>query len=227
MKRITLINILLVILLLGCSKTYDSKLLGTWVNFEPYQHLRELTFSKDEVKLRTYHFGDHPYEEVIRGYKVIDNIIFIKNPDKNNYFFRNSYFNYSVSKNKLFLQDRYLEIFTKKTERNMKKVGKHLMGNWNLEFNNIRYEFEFNNDVANIIEYDEDGNLKEKNITTYEINDPFIKIDGITNYLSSISSVYIVDDNLLYFITNDTLVLGVLMARNDTGYNQLLYLDKK
>jgi len=224
MKKITLINILLVILLLGCSKSYDRKLLGTWVNFEPYSRLRELTFSKDEVKLRIY---DNPYEEVTLRYKVIDSVIFMKNPNRRNHYFSNSYFNYSVSKNKLFLQDRYLEIFTKKIERDIKKVKKILTGNWSLEVNNIRYEFEFINNVANIIEYDENGNLKEKYITTYEINDPFIKIDGITNYLSNISDVFIVNDNLLYFITSDTLVLGVLMARNDTGYYRLLYLDKE
>ena len=216
-------------LLIGCSYYNEHKIIGTWVIFDPFNGLKELTFSKNNIIMKVYQYGEEPHIEINSEYKIIDNIIFVKHYDTTNYYLDSPFYYYSINKNKLILQGFHVDIYSKKIKRKLKDTLKYLNGNWILENNNIKYELIFNNDNVNIIQYNESGNIKENNITRYKINDYYLNIENIMDMKIEgyFGNIWFINDNLLYHISNDTLILVANVARGDVARYDLLYFNKK
>ena len=150
MKRVLFI-FLLITALNSCSKSLEDKITGIWVAFDQYNGIKEITFSDENVKINQYQYGGNTDIEIIRNYKIVDNIIFIKNYNSDEYYYDCPYYNYSVIGNKLFLSGYFgMEIFTRKTERDMRKVRNSLMGNWFIILNNEKIDLSFSDNNGHL-----------------------------------------------------------------------------
>jgi hypothetical protein len=217
-----------IILVLGaCSKSNEKEILGTWVNLDDYEGLREFTFSKDTLTIKIYQFYGAEFDkEIIRKYEIVDGIIIMENAaNRDEYLYDPPYYNFSIARNKLILSGIYYhEILTKKIEKNLQKEKRKLIGNWVLLLGNTKYEFEFADAAVNIIQYDEYGNLVEKYISDYYFNEHFLKIENIENIIKNIR---ICSDNLVYYIGKNKVMLFACVARGDSIESKSLFLNKK
>jgi hypothetical protein len=211
----------------GCSKSLEDKIIGTWVTFDKYNGLKEITFSDKNLKINQYQYGGDSDIEIIRDYKIVDDIVFIKNYNKNEYYYDFPYYNYSISGTKLFLSGYFgMEIFTRKIERNMTKIRNNMIGNWFLTLNNKEIELSFSENDVTIIQYSKNGNIIGENIITYELDDHYLKIENLENI---IEDFYFYNNLCLYSISKDTLCLltCVTGSRGDAIETEPLYFEKK
>ncbi|MDR1174306.1 MAG: hypothetical protein LBK83_02380 [Treponema sp.] len=226
MKRILFV-FLTITALNSCSKSPEDKIIGTWVNFDQYEGIREITFSKENLKIKQYQYGGHTDIEIVREYKIVNDLVFIKNYNRDEYYYDRPYYYYSITGNRLFLSG-YLgvEIFTKKIEKNMTKIRNSLMGSWFHILNNKKIELLFSGNNMTVIQYDETGNSISENITTYELDEHYLKIEGLENF---IEGFYFYNSSCLYDIGKDTLCLltCVTGSRGDTIETEPLYFERQ
>jgi hypothetical protein len=213
--------------MISCSKYPEDKIMGTWVTFDRYDGLKEITFSDENLKIKQYQYGEDTDNETIRNYKIVDDIIFIKDYDKDDYFDVRPYYNYSISATKLFLSGYYgMEIFTRKTEKNMTKTRNNLIGSWFIILNDKKIELLFGKNNVTIKQYGQDGNIIGENIITYELDEHYLKIENLENI---IDSFYFYEGLCLYSINKDTLCLLTCVTGNggDEIGTEPLYLEKQ
>jgi len=203
MKRIIIITIM-VIGLISCSKDINSKLIGTWINFNLYNGIKEITFTKETIEINEYKLGGNPDNKIIWEYLIIDDIIFIKENNNVEYYYGSPFFNYLVMDNKLIMTGDYFEIFTKKNNKNISNIKKKLNGRWNFNENDKNIEFIFSDNKLNIIEYNINGDINVENNTTFEINENYLIFE---NKMDILRQIYLYNNTLLYFINNDVLYL--------------------
>jgi len=203
MKRIIIITIM-VIGLISCTKDINSKLIGTWINFNPYNGIKEITFTKETIEINEFKLGRNPDNKIIWEYIIIDDIIFIKENNNVEYYYGSPFFNYLVMDNKLIITGDYFEIFTKKNNKNILNLKKELNGRWNFNENDKNIEFIFSDNKLNIIEYNINGDIKVENNTTFEINEKYLIFE---NKMDILRQIYLYNNTLLYFINNDVLYL--------------------
>jgi hypothetical protein len=100
------------------------------------------------------------------------------------------------------------------------------MGNWFVILNNKKIELSFNSNNVAIIQYDENGNIIGENITTYELDEHYIKIENLQNI---IDDFYFYNSFCLYNINKDTLCLltCVTGSRGDVIETEPLYFEKQ
>ena len=194
----------MVIGLISCSKDINSKLIGTWINFNPYNGIKEITFTKETIEINEYKLGRNPDNKIIWEYIIIDDIIFIKENNNVEYYYGSPFFNYLVMDNKLIITGDYFEIFTKKNNKNILNLKKELNGRWNFNENDKNIEFIFSDNKLNIIEYNINGDIKVENNTTFEINEKYLIFE---NKMDILRQIYLYNNTLLYFINNDVLYL--------------------
>jgi hypothetical protein len=226
MKRILFI-ILIITVLNSCSKYFDDKIIGTWVNFDQHNGLKEITISDEVFKIKQYQYGGDTDVEIIRNYKIVDGIIFIKNYNSDEYYYDRPYYNYSIIGNKLFLSGYFgADIFSRKIERNMTKTRNSLIGNWFLILNNKRIELSFSGSNVTIIQYDENGDNIGENIIVYELDEYYLKIENLRNI---VEDFYFYNNLCLYSISKDTLCLltCVTESKGDTIETEPLYFEKQ
>jgi hypothetical protein len=228
MKRI-LFGFLIIITLNSCSRSPEDKIKGTWVNFDQYQYygLREITFSDGNLKINQYQYGGDSDVEIMREYKIVDDIIFVKNCNTDEYYHDRPYYNYTIIRNKLFLSGNFsMDIFTRKIEKNMVKTRNSLLGNWFLFLKNKKIELLFSENNVNIIQYDENGNTSRENITAYELDEHYLKIENLEN---TIDDFYFYNGFCLYNISRDVLCLltCVTGSRGDVIETEPLYFEKQ
>jgi hypothetical protein len=226
MKKILFI-ILTITILNSCSKRLEDKIIGTWVIFDQYNGLKEITFSGGVMKIKQYQYGGDTDVEIIREYKIVDDIIFIKNYNSDEYYYDRPYYNYSIIGNKLFLSGYFgVDIFSRKIERNMTKTRNSLMGDWFLILNNKRIELSFNGSNVTIIQYNEKGDNIGENIITYELDEHYLKIENLRNI---VEGFYFYNNLCLYIISKDTLCLltCVTRSRGDVIETEPLYFERQ
>jgi hypothetical protein len=227
MKRILFI-FFVIIALNSCSNSPENKIIGTWVNFDQYPYgLREITFSDRNLKIKQYQYGGDSDVEIIREYKIVDDIIFIKNYTTDERYDDRPYYNYSIIGNKLFLSGYFsMEIFTRKIEKNIVKTRNSLMGNWALVLNNKKIKLSFNGNNVTIIQYDENENISRENITAYELDEHYLKIENLEN---TIDDFYFYNGFCLYKIDKDVLCLltCVIGTLGDAIKTKPLYFEKQ
>jgi hypothetical protein len=224
-----LFGFLAIMALNGCSRSPEDKIRGTWVNFDQYQYygLREITFSDGNLKINQYQYGGDSDVEIVREYKIVDDIIFIKNYTISESYRDRPYYNYSIIGNKLFLSGYYgIEIFTRKTERNIVKTRNNLMGNWFLVLNNKKVELSFGDNDVTVIQYDENGNIGRKSIAAYELDEHYLKIENLEN---TVDDFYFYRGVCLYSISKDVLCLLTCVTGNwgDVVETEPLYFEKQ
>ena len=204
MKKLIII-VLVLIGLNSCSKDPVNKILGTWTTFDPYYGIREITFSKNKMTIKEYKLGGYPDVEVIREYKIFNNIILVKNYDYRDYCFDSPYFEYFITDDKLFLSGYFgVQMYSKKNKKNLSKKINYLNGEWVLYINDKMIEFLFFNNNVKITEYSNQNNIILENITTFEIDNYYLKIIGLGEM---IVDVFYYTNAFLYFIDKDTLCL--------------------
>jgi hypothetical protein len=226
MKKILFI-FLVMAALNGCSKSLEDKIIGTWVNFDQYNGLKEITFSYENLKIKQYQYGGDTDIEIIRNYKIVDDIVFIRNYNRDEYYYDCPFYNYSISGNKLFLSGYLgIEFFTRKVERNMTKIKNYLIGSWFLILNNKKIELLFNENNVTVIQYNKNGNIIGENIITYELDEYYLKIENLENI---IEDFYFYNSLCLYSINKDTLCLltCVTGSRGDVIEIEPLYFEKQ
>jgi hypothetical protein len=217
----------LVIVLNSCPRPPEDKITGTWVNFDQYYGLKEITFSDGNLKIEQYQYGGDSDIEITREYKIVDDIIFIKNYNTDEYNHDRPYYTYSISGNKLFLSGYFsTEIFTRKIEINITKKRNNLIGNWSLVLNNKKVGLSFSGNDVTIIQYDENGNISRENTTTYELDEHYLKIENLEN---AIDDFYFYNGFCLYTINQDVLCLltCVTGSRGDAIDTEPLYFEKQ
>jgi hypothetical protein len=225
MRKILFI-FLAITLMNSCSKSFEGKIIGTWINFDQYNGIKEITFSEENLKINQYQYGGDTDIEIIRNYKIVDDIIFIKNHNKDEYYYDFPYYNYSISGTKLFLSGYFgVEIFTRKTERNMTKIRNNLTGNWFLVLNNKKIELSISENNVTIIQYSKNGNIAGENTVAYELDEHYLKIENLENV---IEDFYFYNNLCLYGISKDTLCLltCVTGSRGDAIETEPLYFEK-
>jgi hypothetical protein len=221
MKKIIFV-FLIIMGLNSCSKDSNGKLLGVWEILDPYNGLIEITFSNNNMNIKQYYLGEYPDLEINREYIIIDNKIFIKNTNRNEYYYDALIYNYIVNGNKLHLSGFYGEIYTKKVNVNIQNVKKIIQGKWSLQLENKYFDFIFSDKDVNIVEYNESGNIINEGITTYELNEYYIFINDLHNINDFI---YRYDDTYLYKINKNVLILLKVGAGERDP--QMLYLIKQ
>jgi hypothetical protein len=213
--------------LLGCSKSPGDKITGTWVSFDQYNGLKEITFSGESFKIKQFLYGEDTDIEIIRKYKIVDDIIFVKNTNTEEYYYDCPYYNYAVNGAKLFLSGYFgMEVFTRRTERNMTETRKNLMGNWLLAMGDKKIELSFDENNVAIVQYDKNGNIIKENTIAYQLDEHYLKIENLED---SIGDFYFYDNLCLYSISKDALCLltCVTGSRGDAMVTEPLCFEKQ
>jgi hypothetical protein len=221
MKKIMFI-FLIILGLNSCSKNSNSKIIGVWEILDSYNGLREITFTKNNMNLKQYSFGEYPDLEINREYTIIDNIIFIKNSNTNEYYYDAPFYIYSIIGNKLHLSGYYGEIYTKKVKVNIQNVKNNILGKWSLQEENKYFDFIFSEKNVNIIEYNEYGNIIKESNTTYELDEYYIKINDLYNISEFI---FRYDNTYLYKISKNALI--ILKTGGGEREPKMFYLIKQ
>jgi hypothetical protein len=211
MKRIILF-VFVVTMVTACSQSNHDKILGTWVNFNQYRGLTEITFSKNNIMVfKSYRYGGEPDIEKTWNYKIIDGVIFIQY-EKDDTIFDFPSYSYTIINGKLLLLDDFGDAFfyTKRgKEKKLAETKKDITGTWIYSNEAIKIEFVFlEADTITIKVYDEYGRLVEEKAGSFELGERYLVFKDIelTNditkrLLSFLGGVF------LYKIDTDTLYL--------------------
>jgi hypothetical protein len=202
MKKL-LVSIIVIIVFNGCLSQNNNQIIGTWTNICYFNGINEIIFTKDKMTIKQYKYGGNPDFEIIREYKIIDNIIFIKNHNWTDSSIDSPFFNYFINGNNLYLYGYYSNVFTRKNNRNIAKIQNNLNGKWILNSNDKIIEFIFIDENIYIYEYS-NGEVIRNYTMAFELEYYYLNIANTNSILLDIG---IYSNNILYYINNDTLIL--------------------
>ena len=221
MKKIIII-ILVLLGLNNCSKDPKDKIIGTWTNFDPYNGIKEITFSENNMMIREYRLGGYPDIEIIREYKIIDNIILIEDYDHREYYYDSPYYEYSINDDKLFLYGYFTHMYSKNILKNMSKIRNNLVGEWELKIDDRIIDFVFFDNNVSIVEYNENKKIISNDTTTFEIDNYYLKINNLENI---IENVFIYRNTFIYFMDKD--ILCIIITGAGELEPKMFFLRKK
>jgi hypothetical protein len=195
----------------ACSQSNHDRILGTWINFNQYGGLTEITFSNNTMVFESYRYGGEPDTEKVRNYKIIDDVIFTRYEEDDTMFDTPAY-SYTIINGKLLLSDDFgaAFIYTKRgKEKDLAETKKDIIGTWIYSNEAVKIEFTFmDTDTITIKVYNGSGSVVEEKTGTFELKERYLVFKGIelTNDITE-RFLWFYDGVFLYKIDTDTLYM--------------------
>jgi hypothetical protein len=200
--------VLIVTIFCGCQSNQE-KILGNWVRFDTYRgFFEELNFSKDEIIVKQFRYGEKPHEEIKREYRIIDDTIVVKKHEQKETFFDSEIFAFFFIKKQLFLSDYYgsfIRYSKIESSKSIPKTKKLFIGNWVYSNGEDKIELEFmKNGTAKIISSNNSNEIISEQIVPFEIDEYYLRMNDPEIF---VKGIYFYDGAIFYKINKDTLFL--------------------